>query len=158
MKKCWYCWRCLIVLFRTDPDSGRFNYPDSGRFDDPDSGCFGDPDSKLIFFSNRYRTVLSKNCRDPGSNRGPLNLQSNALPTELSRLVLQDFAVFILFKSPWKRLLEILFYGFRQKLADPEHWFSLFFFRLFSTRLGMTLKVHKNENFFGFDFEICTFS
>ena len=29
--------------------------------------------------------VYSK-CRDPGSNRGPLDLQSNALPTELSRL------------------------------------------------------------------------
>ncbi len=28
-----------------------------------------------------------KNCRDPGSNQGPLDLQSNALPTELSRLV-----------------------------------------------------------------------
>ena len=27
-----------------------------------------------------------KQCRDPGSNRGPLDLQSNALPTELSRL------------------------------------------------------------------------
>ncbi len=26
-----------------------------------------------------------KSCRDPGSNRGPLDLQSNALPTELSR-------------------------------------------------------------------------
>ena len=26
-----------------------------------------------------------KHCRDPGSNRGPLDLQSNALPTELSR-------------------------------------------------------------------------
>jgi hypothetical protein len=25
-------------------------------------------------------------CRDPGSNRGPLDLQSNALPTELSPL------------------------------------------------------------------------
>ena len=30
------------------------------------------------------RTMLQK-CRDPGSNRGPLDLQSNALPTELSR-------------------------------------------------------------------------
>jgi hypothetical protein len=30
-------------------------------------------------------------CRDPGSKRGPLDLQSNALPTELSRLChLQD--------------------------------------------------------------------
>ena len=26
-----------------------------------------------------------KSCRDPGSNQGPLDLQSNALPTELSR-------------------------------------------------------------------------
>ena len=36
--------------------------------------------------------IFSKNCwqkcRDPGSNRGPLDLQSNALPTELSRLVI----------------------------------------------------------------------
>ncbi len=30
-----------------------------------------------------------KRCRDPGSNRGPLDLQSNALPTELSRLLLK---------------------------------------------------------------------
>ena len=29
----------------------------------------------------------SKTCRDQGSNQGPLDLQSNALPTELSRLV-----------------------------------------------------------------------
>jgi hypothetical protein len=28
-----------------------------------------------------------KICRDPGSNRGPLDLQSNALPTELSQLL-----------------------------------------------------------------------
>ncbi len=37
---------------------------------------------------------VNKKCRDPGSNRGPLDLQSNALPTELSRLLLiydQDF-------------------------------------------------------------------
>ena len=31
--------------------------------------------------------VHVKECRDPGSNRGPLDLQSNALPTELSRHV-----------------------------------------------------------------------
>ncbi len=64
----------MVALFRTDLDFGRIDDPDSGRFDDPD--CF-----------DRYRTVISKNCRDPGSNRGPLDLQSNALPTELSRLV-----------------------------------------------------------------------
>ena len=33
-------------------------------------------------------TNSSTKCRDPGSNRGPLDLQSNALPTELSRPVL----------------------------------------------------------------------
>ena len=29
--------------------------------------------------------IFGQKCRDPGSNRGPLDLQSNALPTELSR-------------------------------------------------------------------------
>ena len=29
--------------------------------------------------------LLKAICPDPGSNRGPLDLQSNALPTELSR-------------------------------------------------------------------------
>lgn len=28
-------------------------------------------------------------CRDPGSNQGPLDLQSNALPTELPRRVVR---------------------------------------------------------------------
>ena len=31
-----------------------------------------------------------KKCRDPGSNRGPLDLQSNALPTELSRQLVRN--------------------------------------------------------------------
>ena len=30
--------------------------------------------------------MLMNACRDPGSNRGPSDLQSDALPTELSRL------------------------------------------------------------------------
>ena len=34
----------------------------------------------------------SSTCRDPGSNQGPLDLQSNALPTELSWL--QSFVAF----------------------------------------------------------------
>ena len=34
---------------------------------------------------NQPKKLFPK-CRDPGSNRGPLDLQSNALPTELSRL------------------------------------------------------------------------
>ena len=32
--------------------------------------------------------IFQNICRDPGSNRGPLDLQSNALPTELSRQVI----------------------------------------------------------------------
>ena len=34
---------------------------------------------------DRTRTCI-KECRDPGSNRGPSDLRSDALPTELSRL------------------------------------------------------------------------
>ena len=30
---------------------------------------------------------MARICRDPGSNRGPSDLQSDALPTELSRLL-----------------------------------------------------------------------
>ena len=40
-----------------------------------------------IFFTacREIHALEKKKCRDPGSNRGPLDLQSNALPTELSR-------------------------------------------------------------------------
>ena len=63
----------------------------------------------LPFFVNRFSVhnflQMSKsfclikgrkqqNCRDPGSNRGPLDLQSNALPTELSRPHDSGVAVF----------------------------------------------------------------
>ena len=44
---------------------------------------------KILIVINREEnsTLLEQlNCRDPGSNQGPLDLQSNALPTELSRL------------------------------------------------------------------------
>ena len=34
-------------------------------------------------------SIAKKECRDPGSNQGPSDLQSDALPTELSRLLLQ---------------------------------------------------------------------
>ena len=37
---------------------------------------------------------VDQKCRDPGSNRGPLDLQSNALPTELSRPHDSPVAVF----------------------------------------------------------------
>ena len=40
---------------------------------------------------NSASTIREQNykCRDPGSNRGPSDLQSDALPTELSRQVLK---------------------------------------------------------------------
>ena len=39
-------------------------------------------------------TSLQKEaCRDPGSNRGPSDLQSDALPTELSRLIAADVKI-----------------------------------------------------------------
>ena len=41
-------------------------------------------------------TVKTK-CRDPGSNRGPLDLQSNALPTELSRQLSDNEVIYFLF-------------------------------------------------------------
>ena len=34
-----------------------------------------------------------KKCRDQGSNQGPLDLQSNALPTELSRHMIITFLI-----------------------------------------------------------------
>ena len=38
-----------------------------------------------FFIYKMSQAGVEKKCRDPGSNRGPLDLQSNALPTELSR-------------------------------------------------------------------------
>ena len=41
---------------------------------------------QLVELGGKRRWRAGKGeCRDPGSNRGPLDLQSNALPTELSR-------------------------------------------------------------------------
>ena len=45
----------------------------------------------LPFF--RLCNNICKACRDPGSNRGPSDFQSDALPTELSRQVIQDINV-----------------------------------------------------------------
>ena len=38
-----------------------------------------------IQMKNYFGIAVWKSCRNPGSNRGPLDLQSNALPTELFR-------------------------------------------------------------------------
>ena len=45
---------------------------------------------RLVLDSTENRDVWEvdiRRCRNPGSNQGPLDLQSNALPTELFRLV-----------------------------------------------------------------------
>ena len=38
---------------------------------------------------------MENKCRDPGSNRGPLDLQSNALPTELSRQDKKQYNIYV---------------------------------------------------------------
>ena len=38
----------------------------------------------MLFASRLFKK--DENCRDPGLNQGPSDLQSDALPTELSRL------------------------------------------------------------------------
>ncbi len=40
-----------------------------------------------VYITENMNASMNKICRAPGSNRGPLDLQSNALPTELSRLL-----------------------------------------------------------------------
>ena len=46
--------------------------------------------SIVSFFSNFFLNIT---CRDPGSNQGPLDLQSNALPTELTAWEVKDYGV-----------------------------------------------------------------
>ena len=52
-----------------------------------------------FFIYKMFLAGVEKKCRDPGSNRGPLDLQSNALPTELSRL---DIWMFPFYHSCWQ--------------------------------------------------------
>ena len=53
----------------------------------PSGAFFADMIIKCLLFALEGLYHWKK-CRDPGSNRGPLDLQSNALPTELSRHVM----------------------------------------------------------------------
>ena len=49
-----------------------------------------------------FRFILpEKKCRDPGSNRGPLDLQSNALPTELSQQLNDNEVIYFLFTDEY---------------------------------------------------------
>ena len=47
------------------------------------------------FLEIKYNIFCLQKCRDPGSNRGPLDLQSNALPTELSRQDKKQFNIYV---------------------------------------------------------------
>ena len=50
-------------------------------------GGGSNPPSDNIFMLFASRLIKKdENCRDPGLNQGPSDLQSDALPTELSRL------------------------------------------------------------------------
>ena len=60
--------------------------------------------SAIFWVCNFFKNIFleqniqeKKNCRDPGSNRGPLDLQSNALPTELSRQLGDNEVIYFLF-------------------------------------------------------------
>ncbi|KAF4524241.1 hypothetical protein B566_EDAN008787 [Ephemera danica] len=58
-----------------------------------------------------YWTRNLKSCPDPGLNRGPLDLQSNALPTELSRLGVRmaqkNYTFYTNAKKPYESLTKL---------------------------------------------------
>ena len=58
-------------------------------------------------------------CRDPGSNRGPSDLQSDALPTELSRLVQTLCNIFVDGGTHWTFGVGI------HGVYLPDHFFVL---------------------------------
>ena len=47
-----------------------------------------------LITSKYYCLTIQNYCRDPGSNQGPSDLQSDALPTELSRLIVQQIKIY----------------------------------------------------------------
>ena len=68
---------------------------------------------------------MKTKCRDPGSNRGPLDLQSNALPTALSRLM-KNYGILSLFSLFGTKRKEI-----RKKMLGPtEIWTRIAGFRV----------------------------
>ena len=88
--------------------------PTTPRTDDPlvCKGLCSTPRSKCLYWPafaarrlGRYECTSRRLCRDPGSNRGPSDLQSDALPTELSRLcpVIGVLIIPALLKGDWHR-------------------------------------------------------
>ena len=60
-----------------------------------------------------YIEAVKNYCRNPGSNQGPLDLQSNALPTELFRLQQKT-----LFKNYEYLYIFFLFYPFVDRVKQ----------------------------------------
>ena len=48
---------------------------------------------EYLIWKSRCGNGRKNQCRDPGSNRGPSDLQSDALPTELSRQLVNGYFV-----------------------------------------------------------------
>ena len=62
---------------------------------------------KKDYLLNMLSKGFDKKCRDPGSNRGPLDLQSNALPTELSRHVWNDTLFYIVDNGKFRAIRKL---------------------------------------------------
>ena len=59
------------------------------------------PCFSTFFFSSGFEHLTIKKCLDRGSNTGPLDLQSNALPTELSKQVMVGKSEYCQLKQSW---------------------------------------------------------
>jgi hypothetical protein len=109
-------------------------------------------DCVIIF--NRMRTKARQKkkdlCRDPGSNQGPSDLQSDALPTELSRRITTDrvlVLIWITIEIIWCRLTWyvrvdkwetrilfdtvncVLFIWMKHKTSDEQSYVVLYHFK-----------------------------
>ena len=78
----------------------------SPQIDRPLSSCL-DSKNKVTYYKWELQLWNWFVCRNPGSNQGPLDLQSNALPTELFRLKhlvkqLIRYGENVLFWQKWK--------------------------------------------------------
>ena len=66
---------------------------------------FGSPRPRVTCYWNTPTWLIHGNqnctCRNPGSNQGPLDLQSNALPAELFRLLIRSVFLSFFFASTW---------------------------------------------------------
>ena len=72
-------------------------------------------------YFGRTKKFISQKCRDPGSNRGPLDLQSNALPTELSRLPVWE-ALKKQFPCKYQARLFIMAYQYSDSIQSRQSW------------------------------------